>query len=319
MGTGATGMASHQKRTHSRLTHSSKQTLEKEKEKKLEALKVQKSEFQEGFWNVNSVMLGGLGKDPVIEEEEEESLKVPKSADTQRSAKTLHERAAARHSAKKEKTRDQSLSRASKGTTLTLGSKLDTERSSEMEAEAPPTPQDRLEKVWTSLEMPDSLKLDMAIKYSCNEFFLKLNEAIENWEKVTQLILKREELLVKLEKFERMASDPNRFFEKGQKRSSVQRLNEAKQRSYFYKKIESADAEIKEELKNIKTNFKDIITYKGRPYHDKMKWDRIEMLHWLQEERKQNAIQYEAMMRNVPLKSARIEPIPVTMLGQKVL
>lgn len=41
---------------------------EKEKkEKKLEELKSQKSEFQEGLWNVNSVMLGGLGKEPVLE------------------------------------------------------------------------------------------------------------------------------------------------------------------------------------------------------------------------------------------------------------
>jgi hypothetical protein len=39
----------------------------REKEKKMKALQEQKAEFQEGFWNVNSVLLGGLGKDPVIE------------------------------------------------------------------------------------------------------------------------------------------------------------------------------------------------------------------------------------------------------------
>ena len=39
----------------------------REKEKKLEELKSQKTEFVEGFWNVNTVLLGGLGKDPVIE------------------------------------------------------------------------------------------------------------------------------------------------------------------------------------------------------------------------------------------------------------
>ena len=42
-----------------------------------------------------------------------------------------------------------------------------------------------------------------------------LFQAIERWEKVTELVLKREDLLAKLEKFERAASDPNRFFEKG--------------------------------------------------------------------------------------------------------
>lgn len=213
--------------------------------------------------------------------------------------------------------RDVSQSRASKVTTLTGLSKLDTDRSSLSETEAPLTPQDRLEKVWSSLEMPDSLKLDMAIKYSCNEFYIKLNEAITRWEKITELILKREELLSKLEKFERAASDPNRFFQKGQKRSSVIRLKEAQQRSFFYKRIDQLDGEIKYELQYIKDNFKDIITYRGRPYQDKMKWDRIEMLHWLQEERKQNAIKYEAMLKHIPLKNAHLEPIPM-MPSEKV-
>ena len=39
----------------------------REKEKKLEEMKTQKTEFKEGFWNVNSILMGGLGKDPVIE------------------------------------------------------------------------------------------------------------------------------------------------------------------------------------------------------------------------------------------------------------
>ncbi|KAL4227253.1 Coiled-coil domain-containing protein 87 [Mactra antiquata] len=318
---GTTALTS-QKRSPSRTTHSSKHTLEREKEKKMEDLKEKKSEYQEGFWNVNTVLLGGLGKDPVIEDEEEEKQsKAPKSADTQKSAKTLQERAAARNSAKKEKSRqDVTQSRASKTTTFTNFSKIETDRSDEsVVGEAPLTPQDRLERVWTSLEMPDSLKLDMAIKYSCNEFFLKLNAAIERWEKVASLIIKREELLVKLEKFERNASDPNRFFEKGNKRSSVQRLKEAQQRSYLYKRIDHVGEEIKQDLLSIKTQFKDVITYKGRPYQDKMKWDRIEMLHWLQEERKQNALQYESLMKNIPLKPARLDPIPITLPVQKVV
>ncbi|XP_052796425.1 coiled-coil domain-containing protein 87-like isoform X2 [Mya arenaria] len=318
---GTTGHLSYLKPAVSRTTHTSKQTELKEKEKKLEKIeemKVQKSEYQEGFWNVNSVLMGGLGKEPVIEEEEEESKEKPRSADTQRSAKTLQERAAARHSAKMDKPRqDITMSRASKVTTLTSASKMETDRSSVSEVEAPPTPQERLEKVWTNLEMPDGLKLDMAIKYSCNEFFMKLAQAIELWEAVTSKILRREELLVKLEKFERSASDPNRFFEKGQKRSSVQRLKEAQQRSYYYKRIDAIDTEIKHELDYIRSHFKDVITYKGRPYMDKMKWDRIEMLHWLQEERKQNAIQYEALTKNIPLKPAQLEPIP-SLSAQKV-
>lgn len=40
-------------------------------------------------------------------------------------------------------------------------------------------------------------------------------KAIEGWEYVANLILQREKLLIDLEKFERQASDPNRFFHKG--------------------------------------------------------------------------------------------------------
>ena len=30
-------------------------------------MKTQKNEYKEGFWNVNTVLLGGLGKDPILE------------------------------------------------------------------------------------------------------------------------------------------------------------------------------------------------------------------------------------------------------------
>lgn len=40
-------------------------------------------------------------------------------------------------------------------------------------------------------------------------------QVIDRWEKVIELILKREDLLVKFEKFERVVLDLNRFFEKG--------------------------------------------------------------------------------------------------------
>ena len=36
------------------------------------------------------------------------------------------------------------------------------------------TPQDRLERVWSSLMMPDNQKLDMAIKYSSDHYHEQL-------------------------------------------------------------------------------------------------------------------------------------------------
>ena len=40
----------------------------REKEKKIEELKQEKTKYEEGMWNVNAVLMGGLGKDPIIAE-----------------------------------------------------------------------------------------------------------------------------------------------------------------------------------------------------------------------------------------------------------
>ena len=47
----------------------------------------------------------------------------------------------------------------------------------------------------------------------------------------------------------------------------------------------------------------------GRPYLDKIHWDRTEMLYWLQEERKARALDHETRMREMPLKMAHLEPL----------
>ena len=38
-----------------------------------------KNNFQSGFWNPNSVLLGGLGNDPVPDQDEDPVLKLEKS------------------------------------------------------------------------------------------------------------------------------------------------------------------------------------------------------------------------------------------------
>ena len=50
------------------------------------------------------------------------------------------------------------------------------------------------------------------IEYSITIFL----QSVECWEKVTDLILKREKCLGELEMLERDASNPNRFFAKGE-------------------------------------------------------------------------------------------------------
>ena len=41
--------------------------LLRERQAKLDELRTKKSEYQPGVWNVNTVLLGGLGKDPPLE------------------------------------------------------------------------------------------------------------------------------------------------------------------------------------------------------------------------------------------------------------
>ena len=88
--------------------------------------------------------------------------------------------------------------------------------------------------------MTDQAKLEMAVKYCSDEYADKLTtviyfhinilikfyyyflfsktffskQAIEYWEKITDMIVRREKIVYQLENFERNASDPNRFFVK---------------------------------------------------------------------------------------------------------
>ena len=41
--------------------------LNREIQEKRKELERQKTEYQEGMWNVNSILLGGLGRDPLHE------------------------------------------------------------------------------------------------------------------------------------------------------------------------------------------------------------------------------------------------------------
>jgi hypothetical protein len=57
--------------------------------------------------------------------------------------------------------------------------------------------------------------------------------------------------------------------------------------------IESLQIRLEKILVDIEKKFKDSICYNGRKYLDKMKWDRIEMLHFLTEERRSRYFKYE--------------------------
>lgn len=100
--------------------------------------------------------------------------------------------------------------------------------------------------------------------------------------------------------------------------SSIARMEEASQREKLNSQISVVDQELSKTMGRITTRFNDNISYKvsasklghtllviwscltvsllfwllqGRPYREKMRWDRTEMLYWLQQERRVQSLE----------------------------
>ncbi|XP_072495304.1 coiled-coil domain-containing protein 87 [Notamacropus eugenii] len=145
--------------------------------------------------------------------------------------------------------------------------------------------QRRLERIWAALQVPDKDRLDMAIKYSTNARVGQLPALVTAWEKALHPIQERELLLAELERFEQEASDPNRFYLKVD--YDLWRWTEESQiRSDLYAKISRVETLLTKLLRDIQIAFGESVTYKGRCYLEKMKRDKVEMLYWLQQERR---------------------------------
>ncbi|XP_051546470.1 coiled-coil domain-containing protein 87 [Myxocyprinus asiaticus] len=226
-----------------KLAQLQKEERRRRHQERIHSMRKQKEEFLPGFWNVNTIGMGGLGKEPKLDE----------------------------------KNPDEKIQDVGEGPAAGL---LDIDQ---MQA--------RLEKVWNALYLPEGQRIDMAIKYSSQGYRDHLQEAIAAWEQAARLIQQRELLLFKLEEFERAASNPNRFFQQGYHGSSMARMEEASQRGKLNSQISDVDKGLSEIIGHITTHFNDIITYKGRPYCEKMRWDRIEMLYWLQQERRVQSLE----------------------------
>ncbi|CAF0867082.1 unnamed protein product [Adineta ricciae] len=240
----------------------------KEREEKIAQLKERKNQFEQGVWNAQSVFLGGLGHeptlhpddDPIVRFERDLENRKPKSKRIDLFDPTAHEKALS----------DQRL--------------LATVLNNVKDIKA----QKRLEQIWKLVKMVDHDRLHMAVKYSTIEYETKIEAALEAWETIAQQILRREKLIVDLENFERTASDANRFFESGPVGGSKMRLSESRRRTYLYNQLSILEKQITEQWNSIKTNLGDIVTYNGRNYLDKIQYDKLEMLHYLQEERRLN-------------------------------
>ncbi|OCT88725.1 hypothetical protein XELAEV_18017355mg [Xenopus laevis] len=197
-----------------------KEHQKREQDKRRAEIQELKQKYTPGMWNINSVMLGGLGRDPVVEGMEHDTME------------SVYQK--------------------------------------------------KIDAIWNSLHIPEEQRLDMAIKYSFSEYRDILPQAISQWEKVTELIKKREKLLAELETFERTASDPNRFFQKGYNGTSMARLKESKEREKLHALLSNIDSKVLEVLHVIQKTYNDQVSFKGRPYNEKLHWDKTEMLYWLQ-------------------------------------
>ncbi|CAD5115851.1 DgyrCDS4792 [Dimorphilus gyrociliatus] len=257
-----------------------KKMAEVERQSRIEQVERQKSwmaekeRYEPGMWNVQSVLLGGLGATQPESVSKKETSQIETITVPSRSQMSGKTRVFSRRTAKSS-TRDL--------TEITIDeTTIEEKKQQEI--------QKRLESIWIKLHLPESERLDMAIKYSSKKETEILYTALDLWEKATELTVERELIVAKLENFERTASDPNRYFERGVRGSSVSRLKEASMRTKFYTQLDDIEIELEPILKTLQEKFNDVLSWRGRPYKDKIKWDKTEMLHWLQEERKSRAL-----------------------------
>ncbi|EDO46117.1 predicted protein [Nematostella vectensis] len=300
--------------------------LLKEREKKLTELKTQKTDFQPGFWNANSILLGGLGKDPIIEDDELlANIEGPflSAGDTvtqgrSSSVSVTSKKSDSLSDKKSVRSRDSFHSdRQLNKKTAIARSNTSTSVADKSEASSMPSisAQDRLERLWTLLCMPDAQRLDMAIKYSAEPYCNKLEEALASWEAAAEVVLERESVMTQLEDFERMASDPNRFFDRGAGGTALSRIRESKTRESFDKRLVDLDKDVRKAVAAVKKRFEDVVTFQGRPYQDKIQTDRTEMLYWLHQERRQNAFDAEVIKsREITLRVPELPTIPTETL-----
>jgi hypothetical protein len=198
-----------------------------------------KTQYEQGMWNINTIMMGGLGGDP-------------------------HSSG----SSSEDELEDQLW-------------KL------EQKTEGPQkSVQERFRAVWSRLHLSQEQTMDMAAKYSTHKHQQHIRKALSLWERACTVIEEREGKLEDLLTFEKCASNPSRLFAKGRDGSSESRLHEAKRRKQIHSVLDELEQKLSQLLRKLQSRYGDIVTYKGRPYREKMQHDRTELLYLLQQERR---------------------------------
>ncbi|KAL5259037.1 hypothetical protein ACHWQZ_G009491 [Mnemiopsis leidyi] len=272
------------------------QELLKEREKRdklLQAMLEEKNKVVPGCWNANAIMMGGLGKDPDLEEGSLSGKLTPeKITHLAQSSSTLRKYA-------RSKSAESSSTMAPKSVFSKESKTIVQTVSQEVGSVNMPSPaleskmlQDRLNNIWKKLEMPEDDRIDMTIKY-CKIDSKSLKNVVDLWEQACNAISSREKLILELEIFEKDASDPQRLFGQNSKTS---RILEEKKRSALHRRIKKCEKQVNDHVKKVHSNLGDTVTYQGRVYLDKMSRDLTEMLYWLQQERRQAALEQGGMV-----------------------
>uniref|UniRef100_A0A1I8HEI8 INCENP_ARK-bind domain-containing protein n=1 Tax=Macrostomum lignano TaxID=282301 RepID=A0A1I8HEI8_9PLAT len=241
-----------------------------ERQKRLDALLAEKNEFSPGFWNTRAIFMGGLGRDPELPEEAEAAEVAAAAAAAAAAAEAEAEAdVAAASSSRKAASRRRRRWCSRRGTLRAQRQSCCVRQPRSLRRRAA-----GIDLVGAAV--PDRLRLDMVIKYSK---LPDLEAALAQWELTVAAILRRESILAELEAFERAASDPARFRARGHRGSSQARLEESAKREELLARLSGADEAVKAPLEVLETRHGDVATFR-------MRWDKIEMLYWLQEERR---------------------------------
>ncbi|XP_030311673.1 coiled-coil domain-containing protein 87 [Calypte anna] len=149
--------------------------------------------------------------------------------------------------------------------------------------------QQRLHRLWMALRVPVWDQLAMAVKYSTGTAWQQLPAALEVWEVATSDILQREHLLAQLERLEEGGSDPSRLFRTGTVLAQ-RRTIEASSRQRLWAALANVEARLRVTLRQLQEGYGDTVTLQGRPYAPHARRDIVEMLYWLQQCRRAEAL-----------------------------
>lgn len=114
---------------------------------------------------------------------------------------------------------------------------------------------------------------------------VEFTQAINLWKNAARNIIERERLMRKIESFEEVASNPDRFFKKGPEGSSEARMAEAREREDLMRQLHYLEARIMDFVYKIRSELNETVTLAGAPYLIKMKVDYLEMIQRLQQKR----------------------------------